>query len=505
MSVPWTRREILGAGVALTVVPLVGCSAAAQRAGPVTPQVTGGVFALGRELAAVPTPQLAGALVDRFDAGLAVNQAFAATFAELLATVSQEVLEHTELAVAAASVLAGEDRRRAVALLANLRALNDASMAWYRENIGEPSPYEGPVAAAGSEAELVAALAAYDEAAAEGIVVGLYRNSSEAEVRDVLWRVGARDFTAIGHRQIAVSHYLAMAKTIGWDSSASVVRGLIRRLCEPGDDAPPDDELAKRNEARVDAMSPAAPPSAPRRDDDARSVIAELRALDADAAAAKLGERASTMSWETLWDALVLLSLEPLLAGGPDEDGFKLHCFTTTNALRSGAGDVASTRTQLFLLLQAASFVASFPRRVGVGVRPLSIEDLAAAPSLVVSDGAGVVAMLGRGRLRDDGVQAPDEPIEQARQLEVATQLAALLDADPSTAAGFRAAALDTMARKAGNYHEHKFLNAVFEEADRVGATLRTSVLVASLFYLNGPDTRDVPSWAGTELALARL
>src|SRR6516165_7151506 len=86
----------------------------------------------------------------------------------------------------------------------------------------------------------------WDEEGTDRAVVPLVRSSGAAEVMELFWRYGARDFRDIGHKIIYAANAYRTLQTIGWRHAEPVLRSLAFAMLEhEGDnpakrDAPPD-------------------------------------------------------------------------------------------------------------------------------------------------------------------------------------------------------------------------------------------------------------------------
>src|SRR6185436_7728145 len=82
--------------------------------------------------------------------------------------------------------------------------------------------------------ELTAAMDAWDEERAERAVAVLARTRGAAEVFELLWRYGVRDYRNIGHKAIFLSNACRTLHTIGWQHGETVLRSLVLGLLDFG-------------------------------------------------------------------------------------------------------------------------------------------------------------------------------------------------------------------------------------------------------------------------------
>src|SRR5881409_3853121 len=92
-------------------------------------------------------------------------------------------------------------------------------------------PLPGPERAA---AELRSAMEDWDAERAERAVASLARHRSAAEVFEMLWRYGARDYRNIGHKAIFVANACRTLQAIGWQHAEPVLRSVVSSLLDFG-------------------------------------------------------------------------------------------------------------------------------------------------------------------------------------------------------------------------------------------------------------------------------
>lgn len=491
---PLDRRELLelaAVAAGATVLPSACSSSDPGPNGRTLAGATGATETLAAWLANPTTPSFAADVVKRMNDGLTIDGLYEAAFHASTRRFGQGVTEHSALALDAARTLAGDDRATAIALLVAIRGVEDWFLDWYATNLGEIEAYDID-GAEGGEAELASAIAAHEEAAAERAAVNLFRTLSPAALTEVLWRVGIRDFSAAGHRQIGIAQLRSRPET------EVAVRALARRLAQANDG--PNEGATDDFERNRGVTTNPGWLDAPQRDEDTATLIAELPGLDSAAAAAAVRDRLGTVSPDAIWDALVLRSLDRLTMGGPEHNGLNLHCFTAIDAMRTGFTTVTDPALKLLILLQAASYYAWFPSKVGAGgAASLTELDPSAMPTVQGYDEA--LGLLGSGRLEGD-----DGPtVDAAQQQAAAVQIAALARSSADDGTAIRGAVTRLLSRTATDLHHIKFAYAVLNEAPRIAPTLRPNLLAALAFYSNGPDGDPIASWTATDAALADL
>ncbi|HVK08483.1 MAG TPA: hypothetical protein VM597_06860, partial [Gemmataceae bacterium] len=339
------------------------------------------------------------------------------------------------------------------------------------------------------KAAFTEAMAAWDEAKADGAAAALARSATPAEAFDLFARFGCRDFRDIGHKIIYVSNAFRTLEVIGWPYAEPVLRSLAYALLRrEGKGAPspdtPADKVGFRNL------------------ETARKLPAEWATGKADAAAttdllaalrqgsdADLGDKTAALlnrgiGPQTVWDA-VFLGAGELLMRQPGIVG--LHTLTTANALRYAYGAVGDEETRKLLMLQAISFLPLFRG-----------------------------AMTGRGKVADmpiDKLEAPDD-MKEAKldavyatlskdKLTAARMALAYLKADPARAKGLTDAGRRLVFLKGTDSHDYKFSSAVLEDYAHVSPESRNLFLAASLFWLKGSAGPDAPVVGRIRTALA--
>src|SRR5262249_41673344 len=78
----------------------------------------------------------------------------------------------------------------------------------------------------------------WDEEGTDRAVVPLVRSSGAAEVMELFWRYGARDFRDIGHKAIYAANSYRTLQTIGWRHAEPVMRSLAFAMLEHEGDTP---------------------------------------------------------------------------------------------------------------------------------------------------------------------------------------------------------------------------------------------------------------------------
>ncbi len=330
-----------------------------------------------------------------------------------------------------------------------------------------------------------------DEVGADAAATTLARTAGAQEIAGLFYRYGARGFRD-WHHSIYVANSLRLLNTIGWQHAEPILRSLAYALISRDADAK---EYARTegiwlgNQERAARMRGDWPDG--RIDSGAtRDLLATLREGSAEDAAAKTVELSKAgIGPQSLWDALLVRSVEMLLC----QRGFvALHAVTATSALLHAwqeSGDDGSRRQ---LLLYSASFLALFResmhrdvKRAGP-VKEMDLEKL--EPAALTSQGADQV-----GEILSD--------VSGNRLLAARKLLSFSGPSSLPTDSAFFAAARAMIFLKGNEPHDYKFSESVFEDYRSISPAWRSRYLAASVFWLRGTGP-DSPLVARTRAAL---
>ena len=335
------------------------------------------------------------------------------------------------------------------------------------------SPKRLPASSAKAEDALRLALDRWDPEAADAAVVGLTRTLPRDRIFELLFRYGARDFRAIGHKAITVANCHRLLHVVSPDHTEPMLRSLVLALLNHrGEPNPSSSDLVpdrpwRRNLLLLDQAQEAVLPRGTDVDDQVDGMLQILReGSDEDASRALLERLNLGVPQSDLWTAIFAASGDLMFK----QSGIiSVHANTTSNALHYGYRHTADPATRRLLLLQAASFLPLFRELLGDGGRKHGIDSLAATES--------------------DG--APSAVLEE---------IFSTISADRILAAGKTLGYLDsggavtpftTLARRyvverSVGYHDYKFAEAAFENAASMDRRWRNPYLAASVLYLNG-------------------
>ncbi len=320
------------------------------------------------------------------------------------------------------------------------------------------------------------AMDTWDEAAADAAAAALARTSGSNRAFELLYRYGARDFRAIGHKAIFVANTERVMAQVGWRHAEPVLRSLAYALlAHEGDNPEKRDAAADQPWRRNQGLAAQIPNgwTGGKRDHNATAeLLAALRNESSDAAcdiAVQLLRRGAGP--QSLWDGFFCGAAELLLR----QPGIvALHAVTTTNALHRNFQTSGDDRTRRLLVLQAAAFLPMFRQ-----------------------------AVAGRGRLRDlpidrlepvppDGENAVEEIFaEIGRDRHVAAGKALAYLRAHGSAEALMAAARRLVLIKGNDPHDYKFSVAVLEDYYHVSPAWRDRFLAASMLQLRGSQEKD--------------
>ena len=321
----------------------------------------------------------------------------------------------------------------------------------------------------------------WDEAGADVAVAGLVRGAGAAEVIELFWRYGARDFRDIGHKAIYAANAWRTLQTIGWRHAEPVMRSLAFALLDhegtnparrdADADRPGRDNLRRTDRIRRDWRRGRVTPQA------STDLLAALRTGSTGEGC----DRVVTMLNDgidpsCLWDGIFLTAGE-LLMRQPGIVG--LHCVTSVNALHYAYQTSANDETRQLMLLQAAAFLPMF--RAAMASRGRIHEDRRIdqlEPLAPEARGPGAIEEIYADVSRD--------------RVRAARKTLGLLRAEPEAGAqALMAAGRRLIFTKGRDSHDYKFSSAALEDFYHATPHWRGRFLATSMFNLKGAGDRD--------------
>ncbi|HTU23045.1 MAG TPA: hypothetical protein VMG10_33730 [Gemmataceae bacterium] len=334
----------------------------------------------------------------------------------------------------------------------------------------------------------------WDEEGADRAITTLARTASAAEVYELFWRYGCRDFRDICHKAIYAANSWRTLQAIGWRHAEPVVRSLAYALLDRGRDGNPAendydaDRPFRKNQARVKGMNYLW--KRPRRvsAEAAIELLETLRTAKPSEGSFKVEELLDKgIHPNSIWDGLFLMAGE-LIMRQPGIVG--IHCVTSTNALHYAYQTSASDETRRLLMLQSAAFLPMFRQ-----------------------------AMKGRGKLADVQIDKlekaevkgdPREAVEDIfndvskDRMLAARKTLALMDGDSRRFPPLVTSAERLIFSKGRDSHDYKFSSAALEDYYHVTAPWRARYAASSMFNLKGTGDRENDLMQRTRAALAK-
>jgi hypothetical protein len=328
----------------------------------------------------------------------------------------------------------------------------------------------------------------WDDKQADGAVVGLARSARPAEIYELLYRLGARDFRDIGHKAIFVAMSWRTLQFIGWQHAEPVLRSLAFALLHhdlknttPAHSDDEADRPWRRNQELAAKMGPRWLGGS-LDDGAARDMLDVLRHGSNNDACDKAVELIGRgISPQSIWDAVFLSSGELLMR---EPSIVMVHAVDTANALRYGFEAAFDEHTKKMLLLQGCAFMPMFRARMTRKATGVSLDDLKPLP-----------------------FQRPSRAIEEilsdvsTDRMHAARKVRQYLN-DGGSVQDLMNAARRLIFLKGDNAHDYKFSAAVLEDYFNVSPTWRGQFLATSVFNLRGSGDRDNALVARTRVAL---
>jgi hypothetical protein len=487
----WQRRQVLAGSLAgLGGLALGdGRSEAAAPAGGRGVTYDPALERLVRLIEETPREQLVDAAAQKIRAGASYRDLLAATFLAGVRRIRARPVGfefHCVLAIQSAHLAAqgGPASERFLPVLWAMDTFKDAQAVKRRKGEGDwvlPALDGARLPpAAQARARYLEAMASWDVEAADVAVAGLVRSTPAEQIRDLLFRHGARDFRDIGHKAIYAANGWRTLQTIGWQHAEPVLRSLTFACLEHEGSNPAQRDAAadlpwRQNLERVKEVRPGwqqgkADAAA------VRELVSGLRrASPADASATVVKMLAAGIAPVSIWDGLFLFAAEQVMR---HHEIVSLHAVTTTNALHQAFQLAGEPETRLLMLLQAAAFLPMFRDQLDdtyqEGPRLDTLE-----PQVIKQPAADTV----REIFTDVGPQTP----------RAARTALALLTRDPAQGPALVREGRRLLFAKGRGSHDYKFSSAVFEDFASVSPAHRRHYLAANLALLSGTSENDNP------------
>jgi hypothetical protein len=495
----WPRRRVLAGAVAgIGNLAFLDRSPVAAATTPEKPVRHGPELeTLVRLIEETPRDRLIEAAAEKIRGGTGYRDLLAATFLAGVRGIRARPVGfefHCVLAVHSAHLAAegGPRSDRFMPVLWAMDNFKDAQVVKRRKGQGDwVLPVLGGArlpAPAQARRRYLEAMAAWDEEGADLAITALARSTPAEQIRDLLFRHGARDFRDIGHKAIYAANAWRTLGVIGWQHAEPVLRSLTFACLEheggsPAERDAPADRPWRENLERVKTIRAGwqqgqAEPAAV---GELLAVLRRSTPSEGCAAVAKmLNARTAPAS---LWDALHLFAAELVMR---DAEIVSLHAVTSVNALHQAFQIAADTETRLLMLLQAAAFLPMFRQQIGDEYRGGSRVD-AIEPAPRTASEAETLGQIFAQIFADMGHGAGQE---SARATRTALHL---LGRGRDQAAALCSGARRLLFAKGKGAHDYKFTSAALEDYQQVSPPYRNRYLAANLALLSGSDEPDNP------------
>ncbi|MFZ5830411.1 MAG: hypothetical protein ACOY3P_10000 [Planctomycetota bacterium] len=319
----------------------------------------------------------------------------------------------------------------------------------------------------------------WDESAADAAAAGLARHGQPANVFELMFRYGARDFRSIGHKAIFAANAHRTLGVIGWQHAEPVLRSLAYAMLQheggnPADRSDGADLPGRRNQRLIGGIDGSWVDGSSDRGA-TTALLSVLRSgTEEEACNAVVDALNRGVGAVTVWDALFAAASELLLR----QPGIvALHAVTTTNALHYAFREAKLDETRRFVTLQNAAFLPLFRDAMG-----------------------------GRGRVADRRIDAV-EPADPPSGDNAAAELMAEVSRDPIAAMrqvlGYLQANGDArrladsahrvLLHKGDDAHDFKYASALFEDYSLISPAWRDRCLATGALRWHGALDRENP------------
>jgi len=345
-----------------------------------------------------------------------------------------------------------------------------------------PTRAAAPVGSAQAARQaLIVALDNWDRDAADAAILNYTQAARPEEIFSLLFRYGARDLRAIGHKAIAVSNAHCLIELLGGAQAGPILRSTVAALQNsdrdpnPASHDLPPDQPWRQNLQRLHEIPRNWKQG--RNDPGARSELhaALYRVSEHESGTVVMALLRRGISPEAIWQVLFDTAAELLM----HEPGIlPLHAQTSANALYYAYRVCADEQTQQLSLLQCAAFIAMFRKLVNSAQPDISLEALQPLP------------------LESTAVGAIDEifaEVSAGRRLHAARKSLSYLQTG-GDAEALIAQVRHHLVYNADEPHDYKFSEAVFDSyAQLANSEWRYRFLCAGMAYFKAPAKRPGP------------
>ncbi|MCA9052238.1 MAG: hypothetical protein KDA75_00300 [Planctomycetaceae bacterium] len=320
------------------------------------------------------------------------------------------------------------------------------------------------------------AMESYDAERAEAAMVGLLQSHGAIRIKDELWKQGATDYRAIGHKAIYVAQACRTLDTVGWQHAEPILRHVIRALTAYGTEGRVngfnlDEQCLRTNLVHVNEVKSSLPSGWAIHEDQPQvvsEILSAMRTADHEAVCRTVAKHLQTghATAGAIWDAVHLMAGEIVMRQTTIRS---IHAVTSTNALHFAFNNCSRTDTRLFILLQAVGWMCHFIKYFESLNAPFQAKPIEALSPISVP-------------------QASDEAIDlifttlTANRETAARQALSFVQREQPT--DFLHAARALVLAKGNESHRYKFPIAVFEDLELLSPRWRPFFLAATTCYL---------------------
>lgn len=317
----------------------------------------------------------------------------------------------------------------------------------------------------------------WDEELADRAIASLYASMPKNKLFEILWPLGARDFTNIGHKAIWTAQAYRTLTRIGWQHGLPVLRSLMLGLLD-GKGKDPSITHYETNRKlsrglpttwRKGKVDPAA----------SVALLQDLRSAKVDHASALVVDAIGRgLAPRSVWDAYRLLAAEMLII----KPGIlPVHPTTAINSLQFAFRTSRRETTKRVLLLQGATWLLLYRNFLSMKLDKPIIEVIPAATERVAPN-----VILGT---------ATKSKLQASRQV---------LALPTRKLRAFGEFIRRNVFSKGTEHHLYKYTAAVLEDARRCHPSFANRLLAAAVHYVPADGQRDARVYTRAKEALAK-
>lgn len=331
--------------------------------------------------------------------------------------------------------------------------------------------------------EFLAAMEAWDAERADRAVLALLPHCDREQMFELLWLLGARCVSFIGHKMIYVSQVERALARIGWKHAEPALRSMVRTLL-----VQKDVELFARSREVARQLPDGWLEGKPDPAASDRLVEVLKNSTPAEAQDVVVQALRDGLATTSVFDALRLLASEVFhrRPGRRAVAGrgalLPVHALTVLNAFLHAWRSTRHDATRRILTVQAVGAVCSMPGVLG-RIVGLSM------------DGPGLGSLEGG---------APPGDLDDVFESGDPRAVSAFLEARPEAVPAYLGRLRRTFSRTALEHHQHKYAVAMIEEAASIDPRWRTRILAPAIEYLAHPQDEETEVYRRSSRVLDR-